>query len=567
MAAANSAAASRKPKTVKVEDFQKRAWEWYDLIPEYRFSCDWVGNVLSKAKLYIAKDGVRIEDEFALDALASLFDGPEGQAEMLRMLGIHMTVAGEGYIIGVSNDNDELADEWMVIASTELKYDGASSYKIGSDPIEDSDPLVIRCYRKHPRKPKQANSPSRPLLDILQEIYKLTQHVAAQLDSRLAGAGLLLLPQEISFPNGPSSDSNEDQSQQQRAAAFLDELMQTMALAIQDRSDPSALVPIILQAPGEFLDKIQNLTFWSELDGKSVELRKEAIGRLAMGMDMPPEVLTGTGDMNHWGSWQVEEASIKSHTEPLLKIITSELTKKFLHPLIEDEVPEEELSSYTFEADTSEMRLRPNRSKEAMELYEKGEISATVLLRENGFDEADIMGEDELKRWFIRKVASGSTTPELVQAALEELGIQFVLPEPIASPTTEARPEPSIADHPVQELPTDTTDPANDAIAAAAEAAVFRALERAGNKIKTKFGLRPPGVVAMDLYQHVTLGVSDADDLLEDAWSTVDRMSLACDKAAFVQCVDSYTRSLLMTRAPHDMTMMRSYLALAKEPA
>jgi len=43
------------------------------------------------------------------------------------------------------------------------------------------------------------------------------------------------------------------------------------------------------------------------------------------------------------------------------------------------------------------------------------------MLRENGFEPDDMPDEDEIKLYFLRKIASGSATPEQVEAALEEL--------------------------------------------------------------------------------------------------------------------------------------------------
>ena len=49
-------------------------------------------------------------------------------------------------------------------------------------------------------------------------------------------------------------------------------------------------------------------------------------------MDMPPEVLQGAGDANHWSAWQADESAIKAHTEPLLKLITTTISRQYLGP-------------------------------------------------------------------------------------------------------------------------------------------------------------------------------------------------------------------------------------------
>ena len=47
----------RKPRNEA--GWQERAWNWYDVIGEFRFACAWVGNVLSRAVLHVERDGKR----------------------------------------------------------------------------------------------------------------------------------------------------------------------------------------------------------------------------------------------------------------------------------------------------------------------------------------------------------------------------------------------------------------------------------------------------------------------------------------------------------------------------
>ena len=69
-------------------------------------------------------------------------------------------------------------------------------------PIPAKD-AIIRSYRPHPRYHDQADSPVRSALPILREIALLNQHIGAQARSRLAGAGLLIVPSEVSFAAPP----------------------------------------------------------------------------------------------------------------------------------------------------------------------------------------------------------------------------------------------------------------------------------------------------------------------------------------------------------------------------
>jgi hypothetical protein len=566
--------APAKGKTIKPAAWQDRAWNWYDTIGEYHYAVNWVGNILSRAKLVVTKNGKVQKTGPAVDLLNQFFGGPDGQAEMLRQTGIHFTVAGDCYYVGVPGVGDE-EDTWSVVAAAEMSGGGDSGYKAEKKPIP-SNALLIRQWKKHPRKSEDSDCPTRAALPVLSELYGLTQHVAAQIDSRLAGAGILALPSEMTLGVGPANPDpdNTDGSPTPTSGAdgFMETLRLAMVTAIGNREDASAMVPIIIQAPGEYLDKIQHVTFWSDLDNTAQELRKEAIGRLGLSMDMPPEVLQGTADMNHWSSWQVEEAAIKAHTEPLLDVITEGITTNYLRAALKTQGVKDYMA-YAVDADTSEMRVRPNRSKEAQELYQAAAISREAMVRENGFADDDLMTDDERAQFFLEKTATGSATPEMMIQALRQLGVDIpdsaaivdrstvtdnVTPQDGTNPdgtVHDARPAPSLLEHPVRELPAQP-----DVNAAQLEVAVFRALERVGNRVKNQRGFKmPDGVDPIDLYMHTDIAANDFDSLLEGAWGLCERMNIM---PTVVQELDAYTRSLLATKKPHNRDLMESYLSL-----
>jgi hypothetical protein len=539
--------------------WQKTAWNWYDTIGEYRFACSWVGNLLSRAVLVVTENGVPTKNQDAIVAMESLFGGVEGQREMLRQLGIQFTVAGEAYLIGEDGGNDP-DDKWWVVAASEISKTG-DIWKVGKKEVDN--PLIVRLWRPHPRVNNKPDSPSRAVLPILAEIDGLTKHVAAQIDSRLAGAGILLLPDGISFAT-TSTASGDGSGITNELDPFLEELMETMMTAIKDRADASALVPILLQAPGEHLDKVRHVIFSTELDQQAIQLREEAIRRLALGMDMPPEVLTGTGEINHWGAWQVEEAAIKAHTEPLLHIITDSLTDGYLRPYLEGVMSEEEARSFSIVADTSAMRLRPNRSKEAIELYDRAMLSKEATVRENGFDVGDIMSDQEREQFFTEKVASGSTTPELVAEALRMLGLPFTVVPQETIEVQEGRPTRSLLEHPEEGPPQqENRRIISDEAAAVAEVVVFRALERAGNRIRSKYkdriSMGAENVPPHTLYRFTrSLEPAEVDDVLMEAWTCLAALPPIPVTAAVL---DEYARGLIQTNRPHDSRSFRAFIA------
>jgi len=61
------------------------------------------------------------------------------------------------------------------------------------------------------------------------------------------------------------------------ADAFMLTLGDAMMTPLQDPSSPSSLIPIIVTAPTDAIDKARLMTFWTELDAQSKDMRAEAI--------------------------------------------------------------------------------------------------------------------------------------------------------------------------------------------------------------------------------------------------------------------------------------------------
>jgi hypothetical protein len=540
---------ARLPAT-NSQGWQSEAWRFYDIIGELRYGATYIANVMSRARLYAASvdpDGTThvLTDGPAVSAIAALTAQQSGQDALIKGIAIHLVIAGECYLIGRTDEATE-EDIWAVFGVTEVTHSSEKVWWVTNDRGQKEklpdEAVIIRIWRPHPRNHTQADSPVRALLPILSEIEYLTRHIFAQVRSRLAGAGIFEVPQGMTFPVKPGMEGHGQADQ------FMAMLGEEMIRPIGDPSDPASLVPIVVTSPDELIGKMQLHTFWSPLDENAVTLRTEAIRRLALGMDIPPEVMLGQGTMNHWSGWLVDESSVKAHIEPLLAIITSALTVKYLRPVLhKDDV--------SVVADTSQLRLRPDRSKEAVELYDRGEIDGQALRRETGFSEDDKPSDPEFRDWLLRKIAGGSATPEQVAAALAALGVDLGDPNP-AEATREARPDRSLDKHPRRDLP--------DTLAAAGQVLVFRALERAGNRMRSIYGARP-GVPAFDVYRVVPVRNGDLDKVLEDAWACLPQAldGFDCDVAKVEVALDTYTRGLLVSQTAHTYEAVRRALVAA----
>lgn len=72
--------------------------------------------------------------------------------------------------------------------------------------------------------------------------------------------------------------------------------------ALKDPESAAATVPILLELPGDAIDKMEHFRFESSFDEMAIKLREEAIRRFALGLEVPAEILLGLGDINHWST-------------------------------------------------------------------------------------------------------------------------------------------------------------------------------------------------------------------------------------------------------------------------
>jgi len=554
-------------KAGRLEGWQGEAWNYWDTVGELRYVATWIGNVLSRARLTAAERQdhslVPLDDGPAAEAMDVLYGGPQGQAEMLQQNGVHLTVGGECYVVNRARD-----DSWFVLSSGKVTEMGRGRLQAdfgtegGSQPLA-ADDLVIRLWTPHPRDPTRADSPVRSNLGTLAQIAAYDAHISAQLRSRLAGAGILFISNEISFPTPPDMDPNASQ-----ADIFMTLLGESMLTPIEDPTNPSALVPIVAMVPTESLGKNEHVKFWTELDANAVAMRDAAIKRLALGLDVPPEVLLGVADANHWNAWLSEESAVKAHLEPRLAVIAYALTETYLRPAIKGQVDDPD--DFFVIADTSSIRLRPNRSSEAIELYNLGELSGPALRRETGFQPEDAPVTAEFRQWLLRRLSVGSTDPSQTQAALKLLGID------LGTDTAPAR----VNTPPPDDLRTDTApalpqrnppgidagrqradEQAAQGLAAACDVLVYRALERAGNRLKNAHPRTDSSrVAAVAMYQKFS---ADPDKLLEGAWACAPEVlaPYTDDVAGVVETLDFYVRGLLASHRPHSEVVMKALLA------
>lgn len=402
------------------DKWQNEAWEFFDNLGEFNYATHWLANMLSRVRLRAAKlqsdvDEPDIQDKgIAADLMKVFGGGVTGQAQIMRRITVQLSVPGEGYLVGEVKGGNE---KWMVRSVDEIRTQ-TNSYQVmdensvnaGTDWRDlPKDSLVVRVWRPHDRYYHLADSPARAARTVMRELELVNRKIVADYLSRLASAGVFAVPDEISFP------VREEFAEAPNP--FMAEWIEIAAEAIKNPGTASAVIPIPLMGPAEALKEIRFIDFSTQADEKIIEKRDSAIKRLATELDMPAEILLGMGDVNHWGAWQLEEGALKTHIAPVAELICDALTNGYLKPRLE--ASGEDPTDWVVWYDMSELALRPDRSGNASDAYDRLELSGEAYRRELGFDEDDKPTDEELKEQALKVIIH--TLPSGAASALAQL--------------------------------------------------------------------------------------------------------------------------------------------------
>lgn len=420
-AAASTISSAERPFIPTEESWQREAWGYYDTLGEFQYAVDWKSRMMSRVRLFAARvdpsqdEPIRIEGDSLATQLVSSLGGAIGQPALLADLSTQLDIPGEGYVIGEDTNGVET---WSVRSSDEIRRRNGRFEITSEEPLTQgqdwrfltSDSFVMRVFRPHKRYHNVANSSARSALGTMRELELVNRHIIAQYLSRLASAGVIIFPEEVTFPVREEFADQPD--------PFMAEWIELAAKAIQNPGTASAVVPIPMKIPGEWLGKVQHLDLTLSIDERIIEKRDSAIRRLATQINIPAEILTGMGEVNHWGAWQLEEGALKTTIAPDAETICAAFTRHYLQPRLSAS-GEEDASQLVVWYDMSELTLRPDRSGNAFEAYDRMEISGSTLRRETGFDEADKPNTSDLTDQALKVILR--SVPDLSLTALNEL--------------------------------------------------------------------------------------------------------------------------------------------------
>lgn len=569
------------------DEWQRESWRHYDINGHLRYASNWIGNALSRCRtgafetnekgepgqeLDPSREGTTPEQRRVVEIAEGIFGGQLSRSEAFRLQGIQIYTSGLSYTVAEGD-----TERWYVASSSQVSKRGdtvvvqrSNLYGGGYRELDLSTPghvgkdLLIRVWTPHPRMPDVPDSSVRAALPVLREYEQLTKMVFAQIDSRLAGAGMLFLPSEMDFPRGDGDPPN--------ANSLMRVMERNASTALSDRASPRSLVPIMVSVAGENLDKIKWQTFETPLQEAAMELRKEAVRNLAISLDIPPEVLLGMGDTNHWSAWQIEEQTIQLQIVPLLSRMTDALNTHYFRPALEAEGIDPD--AYTLWYDTSALTVRPNRQQDALAMYDAGELSGEALRAAGDWPEESAPEDEERHRRLAEQLVLANPALIYAPGIQDALGIDdtwaaAVPPPPVAA--VEEPPVPAAVEGGARALPQQPTGgtpaQAQAALLLGAHLSVLRALEVGGKRLLTRANRdRFPDVRPEELYLHIPVADrAHAERVLEGAWGPADQLADFCglDPEFVRTMLHEWCVNRMTGQHPHDLKELIPYMTRA----
>jgi hypothetical protein len=463
-----------------------------------------------------ATDDARDEDDDYDDRPSNVmraFVGPQGGTEdLIRRAAFNLYCAGEVGLCGSSDDEKNLIWEFLSVEELYTDANGDLVRRPGGLASEakalSAESYTARCWRSSARYSDLADSEVRRVLPILQEIVTLTQVVDAIAKSQIA-ANMIFIPDHLTVMSSNPTEDDPDVEDEEELS-LVDELFLHLTTPVEDPTSAARVVPLAVTGKANESGKsgIEIIELSRSLDSLSLkELRQEALGRLAQGLDAPPELVSGKSASNHWTAANIDAEFIVKHIQPIGQMIADFITVSYLRPMLEtfEDMSEEEAANFKVEFDPSPVIARNDEAKSARDLADW--LSDEAILTANGFTRADLASKETIRQRRLWTLIS--TQPAVYGKLISELeGFQDVdLEEAVGGVGTPLDDEPTAEEKAAAAGTTPPTDAADDdpvpaagnetpeqpdgvamallieRLTTAADGALGRAVEKASNRV------------------------------------------------------------------------------------
>lgn len=506
-AAAEPASAMKGALRRLNQQWQTQALGFYDTCEVCWYPAQSYARIFQRIRFYPAILNDRGEPEEVdtgplVDLWERVQDPGGGRTRLLGAYGRLQMIIGDGYLTVSETDGDE---GWEYLSPLELRHEdsgkeASSNYRRSRAPGLDLEQLVDaddddfaaltgnearvwRLWRQHPTYSQWADSSMRPVLPLFALLERLTLAANADSLSRAASRGGLYVPDELRFANADSEAIDDDPADDD----FTQELIESLMANIADPGSAAAMAPVIIRGPAvlqtqsgaiPMADCIKPFPLGPDTRYREADMWEKVIKRISLGLDLPAEYLTGSADMNHWGGWLVDEQAFRLHFAPGAQNFCDDLTSAYLRPAARDEdLPDWDRVVMGF--DPADAINHPNEIETAQEAYDRYAISGAYYRSKIGATEEDAPDEAEIEKRLEIERGGQPAQPD----PSEQDGETSPADGGTGGDTEEGAPGDG---QPDPQADQQGAEVAAARVLGAAEFAVARARELAGNRIKSR---------------------------------------------------------------------------------
>lgn len=315
-----------------------------------------------------------------------------------------------------------------------------------TDIVLPADSFILRVWRKHARWGLLSDSNLHGCLDECDELRVLDASIKATGLSRI-NAGVLVVANEVE-PRVVLEPDEGDDNENPVNDPLLVEIVKHTTTPVADPGSASAVAPFVMRVPAKVddvpaKDLVFKLDLGRTMDPEVVRRCEYLRNRIGATLELPSDRITGdTGSMNHWNAWLIDEETYRLYVAPTVQPLMDALTTKYLRQRLEASgVPAQEAEHFVLFADPTELVTRPNRVDNATAAHDAMAIGDEAFRTALGFGDEDAPTPDEVVR---RVIQRQTVLPADVIPLLNQIyGLDLEVSEPaIEAPDESQAPPP-----------------------------------------------------------------------------------------------------------------------------
>lgn len=429
------------------QPWQSLAWRYRDMIGELRFALQFRARAISRVRFYIAE--VIDDDDEPIPVSLRNDDDPEkakrvtlpedfcaaAEAELNRLplqagyefLGVwseNFDVAGDCWLHAYTNPLTG-REEWKIRSVEAVDIQGSNltvKNELGQPRKVNLDTEELhRLWVPHPAHPHLGDSALNALSDVLEDICLVGREMRAVSRSRIMTNGALFVPEGMATTRNVREDADTPED---RRAQWMADIEAALLAPIANEGDAGGVVPMILTGTREDIAAIRYERFQREESPILLEKLEKSLGRMGNSLDIPPEILTGMAEANHWTAWQIDNSTFRHHIEPSIRLMVDSLTGSFLRTALATQFGTELVSRVRIWYDAGQITENPNRRQDALDALDRILIGPAAGREALGFNDGDAPTPEEALQLIAAKNGVDQATAAAILAwAAQQEGV------------------------------------------------------------------------------------------------------------------------------------------------